>query len=368
MFTTVHNIRIVFLACCALFLLSAPHSVVRSQEETIPASSEVDSQEVVTNESLDSATTTVSEPITPPQPVNPYPIEGIPGGDYVVGDFVVGPGKIDLTIEPGMSRTVEMTVTNRTGERRRFNLTVEDAAGSQDPATSVVLLGDDRGPYSIKDYISLPAKSFELEHNQRARVQVTINVPRNAEPGGLYGSVLVDTVAVDAVPGDGMGTAPQSAIIARIGTLFFVTIPGAVERSGSLIDFTTVPEQTFFQSGPVNFGIYFENTGTMHLAPYGEVSIRNMMGDEVGNVALEPWFVLPQSKRLREVTWNRELLFGRYVATVQVNRGYDDIIDTESFTFWVLPWKIVLGAFALVFLVVFIIRAFFRTFEFKRKR
>jgi GNAT superfamily N-acetyltransferase len=38
-----------------------------------------------------------------------------------------------------------------------------------------------------------------------------------------------------------------------------------------------------------------------------------------------------------------------------------------SFTFWVLPWKPVVGAFGVLFLVFFTIRAFFRTFEFKRK-
>ena len=31
--------------------------------------------------------------------------------------------------------------------------------------------------------------------------------------------------------------------------------------------------------------------------------------------------------------------------TAKVNRGYDDIVDEVSTTFWVLPWKIVLGTF-----------------------
>lgn len=356
MFTPVHSTRVTTLVVCALFLLSALPLVARSQEGTISTSPEATTSTITSNQ-ID------TNSIAP----SPYTIEGIPGGDSVVGDFVVGPGKVDVAIEPGTSKTVEMTVTNRTGETRIFNLTFEDAVGSQDPETSVVLLGDDRGPYSIKDYVSVPSMRFELGQNQRARVPVTITVPRDAEPGGLYGSVLVDTVAVDAKPGDSMGTVPQSAIIARIGTLFFITIPGDIERSGKLTDFKTVPEQTFFQSGPIDFGIYFENTGSMHLAPYGEVSISNMMGEEVGAVALEPWFVLPQSVRLREVSWNREFLFGRYTAKVEVNRSYDDIIDTIEFSFWVLPWKLLLLGFGAVFLVVFFIRFFFKTFEFKRK-
>jgi hypothetical protein len=92
-----------------------------------------------------------------------------------------------------------------------------------------------------------------------------------------------------------------------------------------------------------------------------------MAGEEVGFVELDPWFVLPDSLRLREVAWNREVLFGRYTATAQINRSYEDIIDTEEIVFWVLPWKPITIGFAVLFLVLFLFRAFFKTFEFKRK-
>ncbi len=350
MFATVHKTLLFALAICALFFLSALPLVVRSQEETPQA----------VEGTIETNTTPVSEP-------TPYTIEGIPGGDAVIGDFVVGPGKAELSLKPGETKVVEMTITNRTGERRIFKINIEDAEGSQDPATAVVLLGDDRGPYSLKDYLSVPQYSFELDHNQRARVPVTISIPTDAEPGGLYGSVLVNTVAINAVIGDTAGTAPQSAIIARIGTLFFVTVPGETKNEGKLIDFGTVPDKKFYQNGPINFGILTENTGSIHLAPYGELRITNMLGEEVGFLTLEPWFVLPQSKRLREISWNRDFLFGRYTATVNINRSYDDTIDTLSYSFWVLPWKPLAGGFAIVFFVLFLIRAFFKKFEFKRK-
>lgn len=298
---------------------------------------------------------------------SPYKTENIPGGDIVVGDFVVGPGKVDITMRPGETRVVEMTVTNRTGERRIFNIAREDAEGSYDTDTSIVLLGDDRGPYSMKDYVSVAATSFELDHGKRARIPVTITVPLNAEPGGLYGSVLIDTLAVEGQTGETPDTVPQSAVVARIGTLFFITIPGDVEKEGALVDFSTVGQQHYYQHGPIAFGILMENTGSIHLAPYGELRITNIFGEEVGYVQLEPWFALPQSLRLREVTWTRDMLFGRYTATVQINRSYDDIVDTMDYTFWVLPWKPVSGIFAVIFFIIFLIRAFFRNFEFKRK-
>ncbi len=344
MFVPTYTYRVTFAIVCAIIVAASLPTVVRSQTATDTTQTE--------SQAFESS---------------PYTIEGVPGGDAVIGDFVVGPGKADVTIKPGESKVVYMTVTNRTGETRRFNVTVEDAEGSNDYNTPVKLLGEDRGPYSLRDYVDVPSRVFELGHNERARIPVTVTIPADSEPGGRYGSVLIDTVAIESNIGDSEATVPQSAIIARIGTLFFVTIPGEVEHKGALTEFATIGKQRFFGNGPVTFGILFENTGSIHLAPYGEVRITNMLGDEVGAVDLEPWFILPKSERLREISWNREFLFGRYTATAQINRSYDNVVDTASFTFWILPWKTLTVGFLVVFAILFVIRAFFRNFEFKRK-
>jgi len=344
----VHLAPLYIGALCALFFLSALPTVVRSEEENVVPSPEVVVEDETKLEGL-------------------YAAEGVPGGESVIGDFVVGPGKVDVTLKPGQTKIIDVLVTNRTGVSRIFNVSTEDAEGSKDPNTPIVLLGSDRGPYSIKDYLSVPHNRFKLGHNERARIPVTISIPADAEPGGLYGSVLIDTITVDASGKDTDGMVPQSAVVARIGTLFFVTVPGEVEKNGALKEFSTIAEKKFYQGGPIAFGVLYENTGSIHLAPYGELRIKNMFDEEVGYLPLDPWFVLPQSLRLREVTWNRDALFGRYTATVSINRSYNDTIDELSFTFWVLPWKPVAGAFAGLFVIFFLIRAFFRRFEFKRK-
>lgn len=288
--------------------------------------------------------------------------------DVIAKDFVVGPGKTELTIKPGESKTVDIIVSNRTGETRQFNFEIEDTAGSNNTNTPIVLLGNDRGPYTLKDYIKLPYMSIDLEHNQRARIPVTISVPLDAEPGGRYGSVLVTTVSKDVVRDEKGKAAASSAIISRLATLFFLTIPGDTYTEGLLQSLSTVPNKKLFTEGPINFQLLFENKGDLHLSPYGEIRITNFIGEEVGFVELDPWFAMPKSLRSREVEWNRDLLIGRYTATAHVNRGYDDKIDTASVTFWVLPWKIVAGTFAVLFTILLLLRFIVRNFEFKRKQ
>lgn len=316
--------------------------------------------------STTSTTTTVTRVTTPvPDTVLPdtYRIEQL-FGDEVVGDFVVGPGKVELQIAPGQSKIVTISVSNRTGAAKLFKLEMEDAAGSQDPNTPVVLLGEQTGPYTMKDFISVADDSFIIEHNKRVQIPVTITLPANAEPGGLYGSLLVTTSSVEPATESG---APRSAIVSRIGTLFFITIPGTVERNGQVVDFSTVPDQTFYTKGPITMGVLFENTGSMHLNPYGSLTVTNLFGEEVGFVEIEPWFVMPKSLRLREITWDRELLLGRYAITANINRGYDDVIDTKVIHVWVLPWQFMLGLFVTIFILFILFKFVTSRFEFKRK-
>lgn len=351
---------LVYIVFLSLALLT-PFGVSMAQDSLAPS-------EVVVVDAAPSTSTT-SEPMVVAVPLAPAPwleVEKLTGDVIDQGDFVVGPGRAELVVRPGESVTTFISVANRISDGRVFDLTVEDIAGSADASQSVVLLGDIRGPYTIKNYITFPENSFTLNLGERARIPVTITIPADAEPGGFYGSVLISTIR--SSDEEETTQSARSPIIARIGTLFFVTVPGEVNRSGAVTDFTIKNKKWWYEKGPIDFNIVYENTGSIHLNPYGEVRIKNLFNEEVGFVEIEPWFTLPQSLRTREFSWNRELLFGRYTATAYINRGYDDVVDEVSIAFWVMPWKIIGGVFLVVFILLFGIRFFFRSFEFKRKK
>ncbi len=290
-----------------------------------------------------------------------YTIEALPD-DIVRSDFVVGPGKQELEIKPGESKTVNISVSNRMGDTRIFYLDTEDFSGSKNTSDTVVLLGEDHGPYSLKDYISFPEKSFELMHAQRAIIPVTVFVPADAQPGGLYGSVLVSTASK---PTGAKG--PSSAIVTRIGTLFFIRVPGEVKQEGKLTQFQTKNTKKIYGAGPVQFELLYENKGSVHENPYGEISIKNILGKEIGNVEVAPWFAMPDSLRLREVQWNSGFLLGKYTAVASINRGYDNIVDTMEFTFWVIPIKLLVLACVIIIILLFVIRFIVTRFEIRKK-
>lgn len=324
-----------------------------------------------TTDSATATSTQAAEAATTSAPVDAsitdsYPREKLPG-NQVFHDFVVGPGRFDMQVAPGESKTVEMIITNRMGERKKFSLTTEDISGSSDGSQAVVLLGNQRGPYTLKDFIHVPNTQFYLNQGERVRIPVTITLPKDAEPGGYYGSLLA-SIASDPNEQNAVdGAKPGSVVVSHIGTLFFVTTPGALTQEGKLKSFSTVGGKTFFGKGPIQFSIVSENTGSVHLVPSGEVHIFNMFGSEVGAVKLDPWFVLPKSLRTREFTWNREFLMGRYTAVATIDRGYDKQTDEMSFSFYVIPWKLIGSAFVALFLFFLLLRFIFSQFEFKRR-
>lgn len=278
-------------------------------------------------------------------------------------DFVVGPGKTDIVLNPGESRVLEIIVSNRTGKDRQFEINLKDFVGSNDLATPVVLTAE-TGVSTMRDYVTVPEKVFFLKNAERARIPVTVSVPKGAEPGGRYVSILISTLTqLEKTAKDSGMTQGGVPLITQTGTLVFITVPGDIKTEGRLSDFYTQNKKRIFSYGrDVAFDLVFENTGKIHLNPYGTIAVRNMFGQEVKKLELEPWFAMPQALRFREVDLVVDLkkddnfMLGRYTAEATIFRGYGDEFDSKALVFWVLPWKLLLIILVALIMILWLIR------------
>src|SRR4030042_2496981 len=294
-----------------------------------------------------------------------YQIQTLPD-TKVEGDIILGPTKTEFFLDPGETATKEIMVTNRTGQTLRFQVEIEDFIGSRDPGQSVVLLGDQKGPYSLKDWLIPEISEFTLEHGQRIYLPVKISIPQDAEPGGHYGAVFAAALPPEPTTEEQKEQAKsQIGIVSRAGSLFFVKVKGDVAEDGYLKSLEV--SQKYYEKGPINFQLLFENNGSIHLVPYGVVEIFNILGEKIDEIEIEPYFAMPDSLRLKEISWNKDLLFGKYTALASINRGYQDIIDQKQIEFWVIPWKLVSAGILGLFLVIFFLRLLFTKFEIRKK-
>ena len=290
--------------------------------------------------------------------VSAYTIQDLPDTE-ITNDIVLSPGKVELFLNPGESVEKIISITNRTGREAEIVVEVEDFSGSDNPKEALIFWGGGRGSRSLKDYIKFETNEFVLAHGQRMNLPITVRIPEGAEPGGLYGAVFVSTRFSES--------AGDVGAVSRLGSLFFVKVGGESFEDGWLRKFDTKAGEKFFEKGPVSFEVLFENNGNVHLLPYGFIGIENMFGREVSLIDIDPWFVMPDSLRAREIRWSADGFCGRYKAHLKINRGYGNVVDEAVVTFWVLPWKTILAVIISFVFLAGIVWQIVKKFEIRKK-
>ncbi|TAK95295.1 hypothetical protein EPO05_04555 [Patescibacteria group bacterium] len=295
-------------------------------------------------------------------------------------DFAVGPTQFEIEANPGDTIVKEIQVDDRKGERQTYQTSVEDFEGSMtDPTQTAILQGDKSGKYSAKDWFSVELKEFSLEHGDRQFFNVMIKVPKDADPGDHYASVLVTAVPQDDPTQ--LANGQNVRIISRVGSLFFIRVKGPASEVGKLESFGVskfwnwrLPGERDAKTGnfatPINFQSVFSNTGTVRLRPEGKIEIFNQFGKLIDTLPVEAYNVLRDSLRGIDYQWTPSGLFmGKYTAVLTLNRGYGDQVDVRSVQFRIIPLKEII----IVIIVLIIIFVFYRFFlknikiEVKRK-
>ena len=282
----------------------------------------------------------------------------------VEGDFVLGPGKIELYLSPGESVVRNLKITNRSGRNLNVKMEIEDFTGDNNISTK--LLGEEKGVFSLKDFIKPERESFSLAHGERATMPITISIPETAEPGGLYGATIVRAVPEKSKSEEEEEQINgQIAIVPRLATLFFIRVRGDVNESGYLKSFSS--NKKIYNNGPIDFSIIYQNDGSVHLDPYADIEIKNILGKTVDKLDVYPWFVMPGFSRDRIISWDKSFGLGRYTANISLNRGYGEISDEAKVSFWIIPIKAIAIGFSIIIFFALFIFWFSNKFELKKK-
>lgn len=285
-------------------------------------------------------------------------------------DFILEPAKHDVLVVPGETQEKTISVTNRTDTALEFSIIIEDFTGSDNPSQQVRLLGDEVGPYSLKQFVQPEIDTFMLASGERITIPVTIALPEDAEPRGYYGAVIIS--GKNPEDGNNVGTGPTTEIITRLGSLFLVRVAGQAEESSVLELFKARgATKTFYTNHPDAFEFAVRNTGNVHLVHYGQVIIKNIFGKDVAQLPINAYFSLPDAVRYQEVSWPQSFRIGRYTAVLDIHKGYGDkdlATHQMSSSFWVIPLHVIVPILIIVILLGFGVAFITKQFEIKRKK
>lgn len=271
--------------------------------------------------------------------------------------FTVSPTKLEIKLGPGESLFRNIYVTNKSGRDLKFKVGVEDMSNGRDEKEIVKFYGPEMGPYSIKNYTLVDSAEFVIKNGETKAVPVMFSLPYNhVAAGGLYGAVFFSTVSSGS---------SAARISTRVGSLIFIkTKEVAVER-GQLKNFSLIGHRNIYNNNPVHFQAVYENTGDIYLNPYGYVEIKNNLTHKTVTSDIEPYFVFPNSTRMKEIVWANEARFGYFTANIYLNRGYNNSVDRRSFNFFVIPFDLFLSVLVLVLVLIFLYKA---VLKFKNKK
>ncbi len=255
----------------------------------------------------------------------------------------VSPQVFEVSADPGDSVTESFKIVNGTDIELTLSATPKNfTPRGEEGGINLIQEGE---PHSLAHWTTVSPAEVAVPARGSQVFDFTINLPFDAEPGSHLGSVIVQTNPIDI---DGSG----AVVSQEIGPLILVSVSGDIVESAEISSFTT---DSFWEKGPILLETRVTNNGNVHFKPSGTIEIKNMFGNVVATIDLDERNVLPNSTRKLVNEWAPGgFTVGHYTADLTMVYGSDNVILTDTTSFTVFPYKVIvpltLGAILLVYL------------------
>lgn len=286
----------------------------------------------------------------------------------------LSPPIFEYSARPGEEIAGTLKLYNETDALGTFYPTVQDFIAADDETGTPHFLPEGTvSQTSIVSWVAFEDTAVVLKPDETRYVPFTIRVPDGTVSGSYFGGLLMGTASPQAESGLAIGT--------KVGALVLISIEGDATTSGVIAGFDTDP--TIVTSLPANFRIRFQNTGTVHLAPLGEIHITNMLGGRSATIPvnIEGSYVLPNSTRRFDARWQKQEVtadavelvnewknfgLGLYTATLVMDYDEDSPVATATTRFWVIPWQLLALATVTITILIALARSRQQTIVAKR--
>lgn len=215
-------------------------------------------------------------------------------------------------------------------------------------------------------------KTINLAPKQGKKLSLELLIPANEQKGDYYFSVIFSTNLSSST------LANASQVQGGVSMNVLLSIGPKGQTQGYIKDFST---PLFVNSGPVPFKVNIVNTSDHFIAPTGNITIKNVFGQEIGKVDLLGVNILSKSERfIPDLTqanpssdvyktisktidknvdpvaiWPEIFLIGPYQATLHINLGDNQTTLVRSITFFAFPITYIIGLILIIIIVIFII-------------
>lgn len=251
-----------------------------------------------------------------------------------------------LLLAPGEKKQIQVKVENNSDRDLEIESQVFDFIVDEDGSTPIPVIDEQDNRWSLANWITLAPAFNYLQAGGSATVNVLIEVPEDATPGGHYAMVLHSPNFSGVEDQSGAG------ISQRAGTLLYVLVDGVINESAFVSRFD-VPK--FLEKGPVPMAIKIKNESDIHINPTPKITIKNIFGKEVANLVLDSKNVFPFTERDFSDIWDKKWGFGPYTLSLEAAYGIQGQAMTARAVIWLIPITIIIIILLSILLIMAVV-------------
>ena len=284
----------------------------------------------------------------------------------------VMPSPLVEMLDPGQAKTVDIVIRNVGSSYENLDITL--GSFDVDKKSGEIKLDDKTAP-EIAPWTKFDAPNFTVQPGQLFTEHVTFDVPKDA--GFSYHFTMSIKRHNQAVVKSGR----QINGVVNVFGLVNVNRPGAT-RSFDVAQFSST--KRMYEYLPAEFTTTVKNTGNTIVQPAGNIFVQRTSDSSHPVSVLQAnqlrGYVLPGGERSLNSSWNdgfpafepknaddpsgpkvlrwnwsnlSHLRIGKYTAKLVAvyNDGHRDVPVVAETSFWVFPWKLILGAIVVLLLI-----------------
>ncbi len=194
--------------------------------------------------------------------------------------LTLSPLRSEVDIAPGTSVGGSLTITNSTDSDMRIYISAEEFKVNNQQYDYKFTPESD-----LTSWISYKTNDVSLEARKSSVIKYQIGVPLSAEPGGRYIGLFAST--------DTKGANISVNSRQRVASLLYINVTGDVTRKGELM-LLDYPWLIVKQS---QWGMSLQNKGTTHFRSRYNVSLKNLIDDDIVVERSGDALILPGSTR-----------------------------------------------------------------------
>jgi len=276
-----------------------------------------------------------------------------------VAGLKVQPAIIEEKADPGQIFSSALSATNLSSDTKTFYIIKRDINGLSPSGAPIFAGEEEETGFEVSSWIKVSQESITIAPGQIGKVFFTVEVPKDASPGGHFGGIFLSS-APKRPEETGIGIGYQ------VGTIISLQISGEIFEEAQIREFRT--NRMIFSQPEVTFITRVENIGNVLVRPRGPLEITDFFEKKVATLRMNDSgaAVLPKSIRQFEISWQGEgLTFGRYQAVMSFVYGQEERKTiSRTLSFWVLPLNIILpvvgGILGLILLVFVLVKLYIR--------